>query len=131
MHRSPPPRRCLPTSNLYPMVHDPNLLQIFLNMGGLGPVIRRQPGCDISVKVARMTFHPLVLRRLSCLRRFYWKALDMDDVLRGYKGDVDTTLAPRKRNAVQYMASQRSESGLDPRSLRTCANPLQRMNYHS
>src|SRR3712207_4655722 len=29
VHRSlPPPRRFLATSNLYPMVHDPNLLQI-------------------------------------------------------------------------------------------------------
>src|SRR5687768_17472354 len=93
-HRSPPPRRCLPTSDLYPMVHDSNLLQNFLKISGLGPVIRGQPGCDISVKVARMTCHPLVLRRLSCLRRFYWKDLDMEDVLRGHKGDVDTTLAP-------------------------------------
>jgi hypothetical protein len=94
VHRSSPPRRCLPTSNLYPMVHDPNLLQMFLKISGLGPVIRGQPGCDISVKVAGMTCRPLVLRRLSCLRRFYWKDLDMDDVLRGHKGDVDTTLAP-------------------------------------
>jgi hypothetical protein len=34
VHRSPPPRRCLPTSSLYPMVHDPNLLQIFLKISG-------------------------------------------------------------------------------------------------
>jgi hypothetical protein len=25
---------------------------------------------------------------------FYWKNLDMDDMLRGQKGDVDTTLIP-------------------------------------
>ena len=58
------------------------------------PVTRGQPGCDISVKVARHPCGPLVLRRLSCLRRFYWKDLDMDDMLRGHTGDVDTTLAP-------------------------------------
>jgi hypothetical protein len=76
------------------MVHDSNLLQIFLKISRLGPVVRGQPDFDISVKVARMTCRPLVLRRLSCLRRFYWKDLDMDDMLRGHKGDVDTTLAP-------------------------------------
>ena len=30
---------------------------------------------------------PLVLCRLSCSRRFYLKDLDMDDMLRGQKGE--------------------------------------------
>jgi hypothetical protein len=67
------------------MVHDPNLLQIASAINGSWPVTRGQPGCDISVKVARMTCGPLVLRRLSRSRRFYWKDLDMDYMLRGCK----------------------------------------------
>jgi hypothetical protein len=69
------------------------MTQTILKIRRLGPVFRGQPDFDISVKVARMTCRPLVLRRLSCLG-FYWKDLDMDDMLRGHKGDVDTTLAP-------------------------------------
>jgi hypothetical protein len=57
-----------------------------------GPVARGQLGYDISVKVARMTRHPLALRHLSRSRRFYWKNLGMDDKLRGQQGDVTPLL---------------------------------------
>jgi hypothetical protein len=86
------------------MVHVQNLLQIASTISDLsGSVARGQPGCDISVNVARMTCGPLVLRRLSCSRRFYWKDLDMDDILRRHKSDVDTTLIPLR---AQYCATR-------------------------
>jgi hypothetical protein len=68
-------------------VHDPNLSQLASAINGSWPDRPRQPGWDIFRKVAQVTCGPLVLRRLSRSRPFYWKDLDMDDMLSGRKGE--------------------------------------------
>ena len=41
-------------SNLYPMAHDPNLLQFVSTISSFSPIVRGQPRDDISVKLARI-----------------------------------------------------------------------------
>ena len=59
----------------------------------------KKEGIEVDGKGLRIPVASSVAVPLLC---FYWKNLDMDDMLRGHKGDV---WHHRRRNAVQYRAS--------------------------